>query len=67
MFQVATGDNWSLLARSLMQEDDTLEPTVVLFFISFIGVVNFTLLPVVRRCIPYICSESEQMYTNVGI
>ena len=67
MFQVATGDNWSFLARSLMQEDDTLEPTVVLFFISFIGVVNFTLLPVVRCCIPYICAESEQMYTNVGI
>ena len=45
--QVATLDNWSILARSLFKDDGTIDLDVAAFFLSFIVVVVFVLLPVV--------------------
>ena len=55
--QVATLDNWSILARSLFKDDGTIDLDVAAFFLSFIVVVVFVLLPVVAAvytdCITY--------------
>ncbi len=48
MFQICTLDGWSVVGRSMFESDD-LDPSVSLFFLSFIIITTWTLLPVCAR------------------
>lgn len=47
MFQMATLDEWGNMARTHVDEQGTLKTLSALFFMSFLLIVSFTLLPVV--------------------
>ena len=71
--QVATLDNWSILARSLFKDDGTIDLDVAAFFLSFIVIVVFVLLPVVAAvytdcitCTDPCIHESMHQFMNVA-
>ena len=47
LFQCATLDNWAEITRGLFGEDGSGDPDAILFFVIWLVIVSYTLLPVV--------------------
>ena len=47
MFQVSTFDDWGDIAREHFDENGSMRPLPTFFFMTFLLIVSFTLLPVV--------------------
>ena len=58
MFQICTGDGWSDIAREMFPPGGQLDPGVSAFFVSFIVIVDWTLLQVTAYPPPYYPSPS---------